>query len=71
VSLDDGKTRRGRKLLLRGLKEKRGYWKLKEKHARSHSVENSCLKRLWTCRKTDYVRNGCLNNVVVSHTKQL
>jgi hypothetical protein len=27
-----GKRGRGRKLLLEDLKEKRGYWKLKEKH---------------------------------------
>jgi hypothetical protein len=26
---------------------------------RSHSVENSLWKKLWTCRKTDYTMNEC------------
>jgi hypothetical protein len=39
---------RKRKKLLENLKEKRGYWKLKEGRTRSQSVENSLWKRLWT-----------------------
>jgi hypothetical protein len=39
---------------------------------RSQSVENSIWKRIWTCRKTDYVMNGkglilfrhCLRNLL-------
>ena len=36
---------------------------------RLHSVENSLWKRLWTCRKTDYVMNGELlqRNIWVDH----
>ena len=37
--------------LLDDLKEKRGYWKLKEARTRSQSVENSLWKRLWTSVK--------------------
>jgi hypothetical protein len=39
---------RKRKKLLDDLKEKRGYWKLKEGRTSSQSVENSLWKRLWT-----------------------
>jgi len=39
---------RKRKKLLDDLKEKRGYWKLKEGRTRWQSVENSLWKRLWT-----------------------
>jgi hypothetical protein len=39
---------RKRKKLLDDLKEKRGYWKLKETMTKSQSVENSLWKRLWT-----------------------
>jgi hypothetical protein len=49
--------RRGRrsKHLLDGLKETRGFWKLKEETLRSsHFVENSLSKKLGTCRKTNY-----------------
>jgi hypothetical protein len=44
--------RRGKrhKQLLYDLKKKRG-------STRSHSVENSLWKRIWTCRKTDYRMN--------------
>jgi hypothetical protein len=38
------------------LKEWRGYCKLK-KEALDHTLENSLLKRLWTCCKTDYGMN--------------
>jgi hypothetical protein len=27
---------------------------------RSHTMKNSLWKRLWTCRKTDYVMGGVL-----------
>jgi len=44
--------RRGRKhkQLLDDLKEKRSYWNL-------NCLEDSLWKRLWTCRKTEYVVN--------------
>jgi len=44
----------------------RNYWitlKIQEFErgiTRSHTVENSLWKRLWTCRKTDYVMSGVL-----------
>jgi hypothetical protein len=53
-----GRRGRRRKQLLDDLKEKRGYWKLKEE-ALDHTVENSFWKRLRTCRKTDYKMNEC------------
>jgi hypothetical protein len=45
--------RRGRsKKLLDHLKERRGYWKLKDEAvARSVCVENWLWERLWTCCK--------------------
>jgi hypothetical protein len=45
-----GRRGRRRKQLLHDLKVKTGYWKLK---SRSHCMENSLWKRLWTCCKTD------------------
>jgi hypothetical protein len=45
---------RRRKKLLDDLKEKRGYWKLKED---CHYEENSLCKKLYTSRKTDYGMN--------------
>jgi hypothetical protein len=49
-----GRRGRRRKQLLDDLKEKRGYWKLKEEAlARTLSL----WKRPWTCRKTDYRMN--------------
>jgi hypothetical protein len=49
------RRRRRLKQLLGDLKEKRGYFKLKEEAlvTLSHSVENSYSKKLWICRKTD------------------
>jgi len=45
---------RRRKKLLDDLKDRRGYCQLKEKALdRSHYVEESFWKRLWTCRLTD------------------
>jgi len=41
---------RKRKKRLYYLKEKIGYWKLKEGRTSSQSVENSLWKRLWTCK---------------------
>jgi hypothetical protein len=51
------KQGRRRKKLLDNLKETGRYWKLKKISSRSHSLENSLWKRLWTCRKTDYGMN--------------
>jgi len=46
--------RRKRRRLLDDLKKTREYCTLKEEdQSRSHSVQNSLWKRLWTCRKTD------------------
>jgi hypothetical protein len=45
-----GRQGRRCKKLLDDLKEKRGYWKLKEE-AQDHTVKNSLWKRLWTCHK--------------------
>jgi hypothetical protein len=46
---------RRRKQLLDDLKKTKCYWKLKEETIKSHSVENSFWKKLWTCRKRDCV----------------
>ena len=48
-----GRRRKGRKQLLYDVKEKKGYWGLKE---------NSLWKwlRPWTCRKSDLGMNGSL-----------
>jgi len=48
--LGAGKLGRRSKHLVDDLKEMK---KLKEGSTRWHSVENSLLNRLWTCRKTD------------------
>ena len=46
---------RRRKKLLDDVKDRRGYCQLKEEALdRSHYVEESFWKRLWTCRLTDY-----------------
>jgi len=46
---------RRRKKLLDDLKDRREYCQLKEEALdRSHYVEESFWKRLWTCRLTDY-----------------
>jgi len=49
--------RRGgrRKQLLDDLREKRKILELETGSARSRSVETELWKRLWTCRKTDYI----------------
>jgi hypothetical protein len=48
-----GKRGRRRRKLLDDLKERRGYSHLKEEEALD--VESSLWKRLWTCRKTEYL----------------
>jgi hypothetical protein len=52
--------KRGRwcKQLLDYVKETRGSWKLKRGSTRSHSVENSVWKTLWSCHKAEYGMNG-------------
>ena len=45
-----GRRARRRRMLLDDLTERRGYFHLS---SRSHYVESSLWKRLWTCRKTD------------------
>ena len=48
---------RRRKKLLDDLKDRRGYSQLKEVSSRSHYVEASFWRRLWTCRQTEYWMN--------------
>jgi hypothetical protein len=50
---DEGKRRRRRKQLLDDLKEIMG---IEKGSTRSHPVENSLWKRLWTCRKADCMK---------------
>jgi hypothetical protein len=45
---------RRRKKLLDDLKDRRGYSHLKEEALRSHYVEESFWRRLWTFRQTEY-----------------
>ena len=54
IEVTERRGRRRRKLL-DDLKERIGYAHLKKEAVdRSHRVESSLWKRLWTCRKTDY-----------------
>jgi len=48
-----GRRGRRRRKLLDDLKERGGYSYLGGS-SRSHDVESSFWKRLWTCRKADY-----------------
>ena len=52
-----GKGRRGRKRkhILDDFKEKEKMVALERESTRSRSVRNSLWKRIWTCRKADYV----------------
>ena len=45
---------RRRKKLLDDLKDRRGYCQFEGGSSRSHYVQESFWKRLWTCRLTDY-----------------
>jgi hypothetical protein len=52
-----GRRGRRRRKLLDDLKERRGEERIlssEGESSRSHYVERSFLKRLWTCRKTNY-----------------
>jgi len=49
-----GRPGRRRRKLLDGLKERRGVLSFEGGSPRSHYMESSLWKRLWTCRKTDY-----------------
>ena len=48
-----GRRGRRRRKLLDDLKERKGY-SFEGGSSRSHYVESSLWKRLWTCRRTDY-----------------
>jgi hypothetical protein len=50
-----GRRGRRRRKLLDDLKEMRGYSYLKEKALDRSNVKRLLWKRLWTCRKTDYL----------------
>ena len=52
-----GRTRRISKHLLDDLKEKIGYWKLKEEYLGRHEWTTRFWKRLCTCRNADYGRS--------------
>ena len=49
-----GRRGKRRRKLLNDLKERRGYSQFERESSRSHYVESSLWKKLWTCRKTDY-----------------
>jgi uncharacterized membrane protein YgaE (UPF0421/DUF939 family) len=51
------RRKRRRKQLLNCLKRKANILEIERGSTRSHSMENWLCKRLWTCRKTDYVIN--------------
>ena len=53
----DGRRGRRRKQLLDDLKEKKRLLEPDRNSTRSHCVENSLWKTLWTCRRTDYAMN--------------
>ena len=48
-----GRRARRRRKLLDDLEERRGYSSFEGGSSRSHCVESSLWKRLWTCRKAD------------------
>jgi hypothetical protein len=56
----DETRRQGRryKQLLHDLKEKGGYWKLEKRSTRSHCLDNSIWKRLWTGNVTNEWMDG-------------
>jgi hypothetical protein len=54
-----GRRGRRRKELLDHLKEKSGYWKLKQEGLDLTLWRTVCVKRLWTCLKTDYRIHEC------------
>ena len=49
-----GRRGRRRKKLLDDLKDRRGYCQLKVGSSRSHYVEESFWRMLWTCRQTEH-----------------
>ena len=51
---------RRRKKLLDDLKDRRGRLSFEGGSSRSHYVEGSFWRRLWTCRQTEYWMNECL-----------
>jgi hypothetical protein len=53
---------RRRRKLLDDLKEGRGYSYVKGGNSRSHCVDSSLWKRLWTCRETDCLMNGQIHH---------
>jgi len=59
-----GRQGRRRKQLLYGLQEKQKYWMLNQ-DAVDSILWNSFWKGPWTCRKTDYGVNECLNEWMV------
>jgi hypothetical protein len=61
------RRRRRRRKLLDDLKEREGNH-TEGGSSRSHYVESSLCKRLWTCRKTDYQMNEDLHaDIFFSH----
>ena len=50
-----GRRGRKRKHILDNPKEKEKIVELERESTRLHSIRNSLWKRLWTCRKADYV----------------
>ena len=63
-----GRRGRRRKQLSDDLEETKGYCKKERRSTRSHSVENSIWKRLWTFRNTEYAINGRVKQVFFSKT---
>ena len=61
---ETGRQERWRNQLLDDLKETKNHWQLKEE-ALNRTVGNSFRKRLWTCRKTDYVMRFYMETVCV------
>jgi hypothetical protein len=54
------------KQILDDLKEKSEILEIERGSTRSHSMENSLWKRLWTCRKTDCRMNEYINDLLVN-----
>ena len=57
---------RSRKKLLNNLEENRGSWGIDSRSSRSHWIENSLMKRLSTCPKTDRGMN-IVNLIINCH----
>ena len=63
IEVKEGRRRRCKQL--DDVKEKKGWWTSEEEALDRTLGGNSTWKRLWTCRKTGYKMNACMNLLIV------